>query len=57
MEEYVACGARLGWLIDIEAKRAWVYRQGRAVETIENATTLDEGPELAGLVLELSALE
>ncbi|HEY5241464.1 MAG TPA: Uma2 family endonuclease [Polyangiaceae bacterium] len=57
MDEYIACGARLGWLIDVDAKRAWIYRQGRAVETVEGATTLAGEPEMAGLVIDLAALE
>jgi Uma2 family endonuclease len=57
MEEYVGCGARLGWLIDVDAKRAWVYRPGRPVETIENAAYLSGDPELAGLMVDLGALE
>jgi Uma2 family endonuclease len=56
MQEYVACGLRLGWLIDIDAKRAWVYRPGRSVERIENATRLRGDPELAGLDVDLTAL-
>ncbi|MGO9833401.1 MAG: Uma2 family endonuclease [Polyangiaceae bacterium] len=56
MDEYVACGARLGWLIDVEAKRAWIYRPGRPVESLENAQTLTADPELPGLVLDLSVL-
>jgi len=57
MEEYIACGARLGWLIDVDAKRAWVCRAGMAAEEIENATTLDGGVEMPGLALEVAALE
>ena len=51
MGEYIACGVRLGWLIDVEAKRAWVYRPGRPVESVDNARTLSAAPELPGLVL------
>jgi len=56
MHEYVECGARLAWLIDVDDGRAWVYRPGRQVETIENAKALSGEPELPGFVLELSAL-
>jgi Uma2 family endonuclease len=56
MEEYVACGARLGWLIDVDDKRAWVYRPGRTVETIDGVATLHGDPELPGLSLRVSAL-
>jgi Uma2 family endonuclease len=57
MGEYIACGVRLGWLIDVEAKRAWVYRPGRPVESVDNARTLSADPELPGLVLDLSVLQ
>jgi Uma2 family endonuclease len=56
MEEYATCGARLGWLIDIDEKRAWVFRPGRAIEVIEGAVALSGEPELPGLILDLSAL-
>jgi Uma2 family endonuclease len=57
MEEFVACGASLGWLVDIDAKRAWVYRPGRPVEAIEGASILHGDPELPGFALDLAALE
>jgi Uma2 family endonuclease len=57
MEEYIACGARLGWLIDVDAKHAWVYRPGRPVESIEDASSLQGDPELPGLRVEVATLE
>jgi Uma2 family endonuclease len=57
MDEYVVCGARLGWLVDVDAKRAWVYRPSRPVEAIENASSLQGDPELPGFTLELATLE
>jgi Uma2 family endonuclease len=56
LEEYVACGAKLGWLIDPDARRAWVYRPGRPVEAVEDARTLSGDPELPGLRVDLAAL-
>jgi len=55
--EYIACGARLGWLIDVDAKHAWVYRPGRPVESIEDASSLQGDPELPGLRVEVATLE
>jgi Uma2 family endonuclease len=57
MDEYIACGVRLGWLLDVESKRAWVYRPGRPVELVEGAQRLTADPELPGLVLDLSVLQ
>ncbi len=36
MQEYVACGVRLAWLIDVDGKCAWVYRPDREVELIRD---------------------
>jgi Uma2 family endonuclease len=52
----IACGARLGWLIDVDAKHAWVYRPGRPVESIEDASSLQGDPELPGLRVEVATL-
>ena len=56
MQEYVECGARLAWLIDVDSKRAWVHRPGRSVESFENVASLSGDPELAGFVLDVAAL-
>ncbi len=54
MQEYLDNGARLGWLIDPEARRVHVYRTGRDPEIVEDPTSISGGPELPGLVLELA---
>jgi Uma2 family endonuclease len=56
LEEYIACGARLGWLIDPEERRAYVYRPGRAVEVLEHATEVRGDPELPGQILDLRSI-
>jgi Uma2 family endonuclease len=53
LDEYIACGARLGWLIDPIGGRAYVYRPGRAVEVFERPPELRGDPELPGLVIDL----
>ena len=53
MEAYIGCGAKIGVLIDPEARAAWVYRPGMPAEHHDNALQLPLGPELSGLVLEL----
>jgi Uma2 family endonuclease len=53
MEEYMANGARLGWLIDPLRKKAYVYRPGCEVERLESPQHLAGDPELAGFVLKL----
>jgi Uma2 family endonuclease len=56
LEEYIACGCRLGWLIDPDERRAYVYRPGRVVEVKEQATELRGDPELPGLILDLRSI-
>ena len=51
MEEYVANGARLGWLIDPAEQRVHVYRPGAGLEVLETGD-----PELPGFVLELGEI-
>jgi Uma2 family endonuclease len=56
MQEYINSGARLGWLIDPENRRVYVYRPGAAVEILENVNQLSGEPELPGFTLELSEI-
>jgi Uma2 family endonuclease len=53
LEEYIACGAALGWLLDPDERRAYVYRRDHRVEVIANAAELRGDPELPGLLLDL----
>jgi Uma2 family endonuclease len=53
MDEYMANGAQLGWLIDPETKSVTIYRPGGAVETRTGLDRIDgEGP-VAGFSLDL----
>ena len=55
MDEYIANGVRLGWLIDSVAsrKRVYVYRPGADVEILERPESLSGDPVLPGFVLDL----
>jgi Uma2 family endonuclease len=53
MQEYLANGARLGWLLDREPRHVYVYRPGAPVERLENPETLSGDPVLPGFVLDL----
>ena len=55
MEEYIANGARLGWLIDslYGRRRVYVYRPGAEVEVMEGHESISGEPELPGFVLDL----
>ena len=56
LDEYIACGTRLGWLIDPDDRRVYVYRPGAPVGIIEHPTELSGDPELPGLVLDLRSI-
>jgi len=53
MEEYLENGARLGWLIDPDRRRVFVYRPGEPAQCLENPLQLAGDPVLPGFVLEL----
>nr|MBI2506013.1 Uma2 family endonuclease [Candidatus Latescibacterota bacterium] len=53
MQEYLDNGAQLGWLIDPEQRRVHIYRQGIAVEVVENPEAVSGAPLLAGFSLDL----
>jgi Uma2 family endonuclease len=56
MEEYLAHGARLGWLIDPINGTVEIYRPGQAVEIIQKPATLSGENVLPGFVLDLKAI-
>jgi Uma2 family endonuclease len=56
MKEYLACGARLGWLIDHLQRKVWVYRPGEQVETLEEPRVLAAGPLMPDFVLNLDPI-
>ena len=51
MEEWIAYGALLGWLVDPEEETAWIYRPGREPEEVRRPLELSGEPELPGLVV------
>ena len=58
MEEWLANGCRLGWLIDPKDRKAYVYRPGREVETVGFQESALRGEEvLPEFELDLRALE
>lgn len=52
LREYLACGARLGWLIDPDERRVWVYRPNAAVAELQSPTRVSADPELPGFELD-----
>lgn len=53
MQEYLDNGAKLGWLIDPEQKRVYVYRPHSEVKELHNPEKISGGPILSGFVLNL----
>ena len=56
MQEYLANGLRLGWLIDAKNKRVEIYRQNREVEVLESPVSLSREEVLPGFVLDLQVV-
>jgi Uma2 family endonuclease len=56
LREYIEQGARLGWLIDPEAREVENYRPGQPVETLRSPETLSGEAVLPGFVLELKGI-
>jgi Uma2 family endonuclease len=53
LAEWIANGARLGWLIDRGPRHVYVYRPDAPVEQLDAPTTLSADPVLPGFVLDL----
>jgi Uma2 family endonuclease len=56
MQEYSDNGVRLGWLIEPKARKVEVYRQGKAVEILQNPQSLNGEDVLPGFVLNLDPI-
>ena len=56
MEEYIANGARLGWLLDPLQRQAHIYRPNAQSEILENPESISADPELPGFTLDLNPI-
>ena len=56
IEEYIANGARLGWLLDPLQKQAHVYRPNAQPVILDNPESLSADPELPGFTLDLKPI-
>ena len=56
MQEYIDNGAQLGWLIDPQERRVYIYRPEHEVESLENPSSVSGEPELPGFVLALQEI-
>lgn len=51
MQEYIDNGARLGWLLDPQDKRVYIYHPHQSVEIVDDPIELHGDPVLPGFVL------
>jgi Uma2 family endonuclease len=56
MEEYLENGAQLGWLIDPQEQRVYIYRPHQNVECLEDPADVSGDPLLPGFVLNLQEI-
>jgi Uma2 family endonuclease len=56
MDEYLANGAQLGWLIDPLERKVHIYRPGAAAEVLDDAKQISGEPLLKGFVLDVQTL-
>lgn len=56
MQEYIANGVRLGWLIDRQNQQAWVYRADQSVTQYPATTILSGEDVVLGFTLKLHVL-
>ncbi|NER28433.1 MAG: Uma2 family endonuclease [Symploca sp. SIO1C4] len=54
MQEYMDSGVKLGWLIERKTRRVEIYRQGQAVEVLDNPTILSGEEVLPGFELNMA---
>jgi Uma2 family endonuclease len=57
MEEYMRePGVQLGWLIDRQHRKVYIYRPGNSAECLDNPHTVSGDPVLPGFVLNMSKI-
>ena len=56
MEEYMANGSKLGWLLDPLERRAHIYRPNAQPEILDNPESISADPELPDFTLDLKPI-
>lgn len=56
MQEYIANGTILGWLINTQDRQVEIYRSGRDVEVLNSPQTISGENVLSGFVLSLESI-
>ncbi|MBE8997452.1 Uma2 family endonuclease [Nostoc sp. LEGE 12447] len=56
MQEYIDNGTSLGWLIDRQNRKVYIYRPNREVEILDNPEAVTSNPELPGFILRMGKI-
>jgi Uma2 family endonuclease len=56
MEEYIANGAQLGWLIDRRTRTVYVYRPQQSAQILNDPAVVSGDPELPGFSLRMERI-
>ena len=56
MDDYIAHGARVGWLIDPFRRQVRIYRPGAEPLTLDDPELVSGNPELPGFIFNVRAL-
>jgi Uma2 family endonuclease len=56
MQEYIDNGALLGWLIDRQNRKVYIYRPNRETEMLDNPESVSGEPELPGFMLQMAKI-
>jgi Uma2 family endonuclease len=56
MQEYIDNGASLGWLIDRQNQKVYIYRPSQEVEILDNPESVSGNPELPGFMLQMAKI-
>lgn len=56
MQEYIANGASLGWLIDRKNRNVYIYRPNQEPKVLDNPETVSGDPELQRFVLRMAKI-
>ena len=56
MEEYIANGATLSWLIDPQKRRVYIYEAGKEMVVLENPSAVSGEPLLRGFELQMEEI-
>jgi Uma2 family endonuclease len=54
MDEYIANGVKLGWLVDRTQRKVYIYRPNVPTETLNDPATVSGDPELPGLTVNIA---